>query len=161
MNGEIANTLIGGAINLLATLLVVWFKHSLANRGSTQSSALAMTTLLLVVLGFAMGAAASGLRDQFASFDFYYGSRTAEWVLVLTCLALVLSRRGSQAEVLLYQVEVLALWGPFVAGWLLFNRNPGWVEPFTGWAIVFYLGCAVIGGGIVAILKVAPASPKD
>ena len=153
MTGELANTLIGGAINLLVSLLVVGFKHALAQRGQAQSSVAAITTLLLVVLGFAMGAAASGLRDQFASLGFYYGSRTAEWVLVLTCLALALSRARSQAGALLYQVEALSLWGSFVAGWLVFNRNPGWMEPFVGWAVVFYLGCAVVGGGITAVLR--------
>lgn len=154
---DLQETLVSFGLNLLSALLVVLFQNYLSSRPSSQVGATAASTLLLAIVGFALGAASIGARDWLAARHIPFGTAGAEIVLVLTCLGLALTRLRSQAGVLRYQLEVLALWVPFVAAWLWFNPVESYVDNFIPVAVGLYLACASIGGVLTLLLRRASA----
>ena len=148
MDETIERALIGGGINFVAMLVVLGAKNYLSARPTRVG-----TALVLALIGAAMGAASAsaGVRGLLASVGFPYGSLSAEIALVLTCLALAIGRARSGGEALGYQVDVLALWLPFVAAWL--GVHGGYLAPFVRQAGVLYLACALVGGMLVLMLR--------
>lgn len=157
MSGDIAASFVSFGLNLLGALLVVLFKTYLGSRSASEVGSTASSALMLAVVGFALGAASIAARDWLAARNIPFGTAGAEIVLVLTCLGLALTRLRSRAGVLSYQLEVLALWLPFVAAWLWFNPVDSYVENFVPVAVGLYLACASIGGVLTLLFKRASA----
>ena len=170
METAVMTSLISGAFSLATALGAVWLKHYLESRPQPSAPARApeatpeiprpqpasqpsLASLLIracvvIVVGFALGAMSRVARDWFTG-SIHYEAIASLFVLVLLSLVLALRRPSRGARTWLYQLEVLSLWAAFLSAWSLINWAV-WsdaVMTFSAW----WLGCAVLGGVLVAI----------
>ena len=170
METAVITSLISGAFSLATALGAVWLKHYLETRPQPSAPARApeaaaqtprpqsarkhsLASLLIracvvIVVGFALGAISRVARDWFTG-PIHYEAVASLFVLVLISLVLALRRPSLGARTWLYQLEVLSLWAAYLSAWSLVNRAV-WsdaVVTFSAW----WLGCAVLGGVLVAI----------
>lgn len=159
MSTDIAPDIVKFGLNLLGAVVVVAFKNYLSRRPSHEIRAAAISIVALAFVGFALGAGSVFLRDTLADWGAPFGTQGAEVSLMLVCLGLALSRFRSHAGLLTYELEVLALWAPFIAAWLWFNHVASFEQNFMPIAIGRYVVCAAIGGVLVMLFRKSSASP--
>ncbi|MFZ5637660.1 MAG: hypothetical protein ACOY82_13855 [Pseudomonadota bacterium] len=165
MDTSIVTSLISGAFAMGAALGSVWLKHRLERPQKPSGNArfeggekvgensgkkwFFPRLLLIVSLSFLTGFLLQRYRESWATFLFFAA-------VLFSFIGLVRAGLGSRSGFWLYQLDAIMLWGAFESGYI-FSRGRVWSDAlFT--SIVFWIGFAVLGGGIILIARLRRSS---
>ena len=166
---EVLTTLITGIFSLLSALGSVWLKDWLERRKQNETQATTekreevdqqpapapqkpgwswKRPLILFFGAFALGLVTRVMRPLFGH-QIHWETLAAVVVLAGATLWLAINHLRTGSSLWSFELEVLAIWLAWASGWSVIHGS-AWSDLIV-FALLWWLGCAVIGG-LVAVV---------